>query len=204
MDEIVKKAMSKWPNVPACFGWLALDARGAWRMRDEQTQLHDLPGDKIMHTALCAFINRNYSVDEQGRGYFQNGPQCVYVDLALTPYIAHTDPLLGLVLQTGEALGVIDSILLTEQGQPLFVAGNKLAALDDRDIAEWMNNLRLNGEAVTDERLLDWLASPAETDTLTWQYQENALAVERTLLAGLPARFNFEQRPRQSEEPLEK
>ena len=34
MDEIVKKAMAKWPNVPACSGWLGLDARGQWYMRD--------------------------------------------------------------------------------------------------------------------------------------------------------------------------
>ncbi|MCD6666313.1 MAG: DUF2946 family protein, partial [Hydrogenophaga sp.] len=28
MDEIVKAAMAKWPQVPACYGWLGLDARG--------------------------------------------------------------------------------------------------------------------------------------------------------------------------------
>ena len=28
MDDIVKQAMAKWPNVPHCYGWLALDARG--------------------------------------------------------------------------------------------------------------------------------------------------------------------------------
>jgi hypothetical protein len=38
MDDIVKQAMAKWPNVPYCYGWLALDARGAWRMRDEAAQ----------------------------------------------------------------------------------------------------------------------------------------------------------------------
>ena len=27
MDEIVKAALKKWPNVPDCRGWLALDAR---------------------------------------------------------------------------------------------------------------------------------------------------------------------------------
>ena len=27
MDDIVRQAMAKWPNVPDCFGWLALDAR---------------------------------------------------------------------------------------------------------------------------------------------------------------------------------
>ena len=60
MDEIVKQAMAKWPNVPHCYGWLALDARGAWRMRDEQAQALHLPGDKIAHAALLGFINRNY------------------------------------------------------------------------------------------------------------------------------------------------
>ena len=30
MDDIVKAALKKWPNVPHCYGWLALDARGDW------------------------------------------------------------------------------------------------------------------------------------------------------------------------------
>jgi hypothetical protein len=35
MDEIVEAALRKWPNVPHCYGWLALDARGDWYMRDD-------------------------------------------------------------------------------------------------------------------------------------------------------------------------
>ena len=38
MDEIVRAALKKWPNVPDCYGWLALDARGDWYMRDERIQ----------------------------------------------------------------------------------------------------------------------------------------------------------------------
>ena len=38
MDDIVKAALKKWPNVPDCYGWLALDARGDWYMRDDRTQ----------------------------------------------------------------------------------------------------------------------------------------------------------------------
>ncbi|MDP9108148.1 MAG: DUF2946 family protein, partial [Pseudomonadota bacterium] len=63
MDDIVKAAMAKWPNVPDCYGWLALDARGHWRMRDETAQRQNSAGDKIVHTALLAFINRNYLHD---------------------------------------------------------------------------------------------------------------------------------------------
>ena len=38
MDEIVKAALKKWPDVPHCYGWLALDARGDWYMRDEPSR----------------------------------------------------------------------------------------------------------------------------------------------------------------------
>ena len=38
MDDIVKQAMAKWPNVPHCYGWLGLDARGNWYMRDDPSQ----------------------------------------------------------------------------------------------------------------------------------------------------------------------
>ena len=38
MDDIVKAALVKWPNVPHCHGWLGLDARGQWFMRDDRCQ----------------------------------------------------------------------------------------------------------------------------------------------------------------------
>ena len=38
MDDIVKQAIAKWPNVPHCYGWLGLDARGDWYLRDDRTQ----------------------------------------------------------------------------------------------------------------------------------------------------------------------
>ena len=43
MDDIVKAALKKWPNVPHCYGWLALDARGDWYMRDERIRFAELP-----------------------------------------------------------------------------------------------------------------------------------------------------------------
>ena len=38
MDDIVKQAMAKWPNVPHAYGWLGLDARGNWYLRDAEVQ----------------------------------------------------------------------------------------------------------------------------------------------------------------------
>lgn len=95
MDDIVKQAMVKWPNVPHCYGWLALDARGNWYMRDDRAQAQGafssgLPGAKgslLQHAKLIDFIQRNYASDETGQWYFQNGPQRVYVELESTPWI---------------------------------------------------------------------------------------------------------------------
>ena len=74
MDEIVRQALAKWPNVPDCYGWLALDARGAFRMRDTAAQAANAPGDVIRHPALLSFIYRNYLRNDDGAWFFQNGP----------------------------------------------------------------------------------------------------------------------------------
>ena len=95
MDDIVKQAMLKWPNVPACSGWLGLDARGQWWLRDEQAQVcgafaSGKPGSRgnlLRHEKLAEFIGRNYLVEADGRWYFQNGPQRVYVELESAPWI---------------------------------------------------------------------------------------------------------------------
>ena len=91
MDEIVKAALKKWPNVPHCYGWLALDARGDWYMRDERIQragpFPQVKGSRITHDKLQAFIHRNYAADEHGQWFFQNGPQRVYVQLEATPWV---------------------------------------------------------------------------------------------------------------------
>lgn len=91
MDDLVKKALLKWPHVPHCHGWLGLDARGDWYMRDDRVQaLGTFPqakGSQLRHDKLIAFIQRNYDVDEWGQWFFQNGPQRVYVELESTPWI---------------------------------------------------------------------------------------------------------------------
>ncbi len=91
MDDIVRQAMAKWPNVPHCYGWLALDERGDWYMRDDRVQaagpFPQARGSLLRHEKLIAFIQRNYDRDEQGQWYFQNGPQRVYVELQATPWV---------------------------------------------------------------------------------------------------------------------
>lgn len=196
MDEIVRQAMAKWPNVPHCFGWLALDARGNWRMRDERAQALRLPGDRIGNAALQAFINRNYLHDEQGRWYFQNGPQRVYVNLDATPYVARTEPGRGFILHTGETLPAIEAAWMTEGGQLVFKAGDKLALVDDRDMAQCLSLLSLDGAGAGDEALLAWLENTGRAGELTLSHAGVTVPVERITLAELPSRFGFVAEPR--------
>jgi hypothetical protein len=193
MDDIVKQAMAKWPNVPHCYGWLALDARGGWRMRDEAAQQSNAPGDKLNNPALVGFINRNYLHDDQGRWYFQNGPQRVYVNLEATPFIARTDPAQGMTVQTGAALPAIEHLFLTESGAAIVQAGEIVAQVDDRDVAQMFESLELDGKPAGDEALLAWLESGA--GTLTLHYRGATVPVERIERDALPQRFGFVRTP---------
>ncbi len=101
MDDIVKQALKKWPNVPHCYDWLALDARGDWYMRDDRVQragpFPQVKGSRILHEKLREFIERNYLPDDAGCWFFQNGPQRVYVALEAAPWVWR--------LTAGEATG---------------------------------------------------------------------------------------------------
>ena len=193
MDDIVKQALAKWPNVPYCYGWLGLDARGNWRMRDERAQHLNLPGDKLNHAALVAFIVRNYAADERGCWYFQNGPQRVYVQLEATPYIVRTDPAAGWLLHTGAALGAIDEAVMTEPGALVLRSGDVVAQLDDRDFAQVLPLLQMD-----DEALLAWLEGD-DAQPLTLADRGRQINVQRVAADQLAARFGYVSAPAKAE-----
>jgi len=125
MDDSVARSIAKWPNVPAVYGWLALDRRGNWRIK----------GERIANVALREFIARNYEADARGCWYFQNGPQRVFVSLAYTPFVVHYD---------GESLFdhcsrpfALRETFVDEEGSVLMVDERKIALLDDRDLARF-------------------------------------------------------------------
>jgi len=96
MDDLVLAALKKWPNVPDCRGWLGLDARGDWYMRDARTQaagpFPQSRGSRVDHDKLRDFIDRNLGVDAQGQHFFQNGPQRVYLELEAAPCVWRVEP----------------------------------------------------------------------------------------------------------------
>ena len=125
MDEIVARSMAKWPDVPDVYGWLSLDRRGNWRIKEE----------KIGNAALRDFIARNYQPDARGCWYFQNGPQRVFVGLAYTPLVIHLE---------GDALFdhcdrpfLPEQAFLDEEGSVLMQAKQGGGLLDDRDLSAY-------------------------------------------------------------------
>jgi hypothetical protein len=123
MDEIVKLALKKWPNVPACHGWLGLDARGEWYMRDDRVQaagpFPQVKGSRLLHDKLIAYIGRNYERDDDGCWFFQNGPQRVYVELEAAPWVWRVEGDGAIVTHTGRTASAC-SAWLDEHGR-LFI-----------------------------------------------------------------------------------
>lgn len=111
MDDLVRQALAKWPNVPDCYGWLGLDSRGHWYMRDDRVQaagpFAQHKGSMLRHDKLISFIQRNYEPDVQGCWYFQNGPQRVYVELENTPWVCRLTDQGEVSAHTGQKLQVI-------------------------------------------------------------------------------------------------
>ena len=125
MDEAVARSIAKWPNVPAVYGWLALDRRGNWLIK----------GERIGNHALREFIARNYEADERGRWFFQNGPQRVFVTLAYTPFVMHYE---------GERLFdhcarevAAQATFVDDEGSVLVLGERGIGLLDDRDLERY-------------------------------------------------------------------
>nr|WKF57194.1 hypothetical protein HUO10_001672 [Paraburkholderia busanensis] len=204
MDDIVKQALAKWPNVPSCTGWLMLDRRGNWRMRDEAAQASGAPGTAIRHEALLGFINRNYAVDEQGQWYFQNGPQRVYVELGYTPWVVRFASGDG---RDGHAASVIDAeakaaatarLVLHDQAGQAF---EPTAVYVDEDggilFADASTPPRI---AVLHDHDLDTFADHAELadDSMSGEFRWNdsvVLPLQAVRRAEVAARFGFVASP---------
>ena len=154
MGDIVKQAMAKWPNVPACSGWLGLDARGQWWLRDDQAQAcgafnSGQPGAKgnaLRHEKLADFIARNYLAEADGRWYFQNGPQRVYVELESAPWIwrlRSTEQGLQLHSHTGQELSVaqVQQVVMDELGRLFLALPQGLGMVHSLDMLDAANAL---------------------------------------------------------------
>lgn len=173
-------AIAKWPNVPACYDWLSLDRRGDWRLQ----------GERVTHSGLIQFINRQYGSDESGCWFLQNGPQRVFVALASTPWIFRREGS-GFVSHTGVPSGLLKALYLDEDGNLLLESELGIGLLDDRDLAGILAECRAgDGELASDEAIIQLMETGS--GDIRWQN----LPVQTIAAADLPKRFNFNPNPR--------
>lgn len=142
MDQSVKDAIARWPNVPAVYGWLSLDSRGRWRLHPQGQAAQGGPGESITNTQILDFINRNYEHDEAGRWYFQNGPQRVFVRLDGAPFVLRlNDDNVGLRTHTDEPVQTVSHWWLDEAGQLYATTPAGAGIVLDRDLPALLDKL---------------------------------------------------------------
>ncbi len=205
MDDQVRRALAKWPDVPACYGWLALDRRGRWRMRDEHAQQHGLLGDIVRNAALKAFIDRNYDRTLQGQWFFQNGPQRVYVNLEATPFVLFIEPgtdarAMRCVTHTGQEVREVRTAYVDEHGNFYFAfdagQGEHIGLVCDRDLAALLEHLRgPDGLPPGPQQTLDLLAESPFSLTLDVPFAPAPLRLHSLHAADLAGRFDFVLQP---------
>jgi hypothetical protein len=174
MDDLVKQAMAKWPNVPDCYDWLGLDERGHWYLRDDaaqacgsfQSSAKGAKGSLLRHDKLIDFIHRNYARDAQGAWYFQNGPQRVYVELALTPLVWRLSDHFQLSAQTGQ-VATATACYTDAEGRVYFDTPIGFGLLHTLDVGKAAEGLELgrwqlqNMDAADLQTSFDYRISPA-------------------------------------------
>jgi hypothetical protein len=169
MDDIVRQAIAKWPNVPHCWAWLGLDARGNWYMRDDRTQaagpFPQSKGSVLRHDKLIDFIQRNYEHDDAGQWFFQNGPQRVYVELEAAPYVWRIGG---------------DRSVKSHSGRSAVV---KTAVLDEE------------GRVYLDTDIGLGLVHTLDVESAADAIEDGAWPVQEIAAAGLPQRFGFVKSP---------
>lgn len=188
MDDSVIAAIARWPNVPAVFGWLALTARGEWRLR----------GERIGNVAIRDFIARNYAGDACGRWFFQNGPQRVYVALEVTPWVYRVEPEGSVTAHTGVRPTECRGAVLLDDGR--FVLATELGAgvIDDRDAATFVRAVTdFTGLPLNERGFERWLEGRDEAFVApkALRLAGVPLKIGRLAVQALETRFGFVREP---------
>jgi len=187
VDEIVIRGMLKWPNVPSVYGWLSLDRRGSWMIKSAAGRF-----ERVANPAVQEFIGRNYAADAQGRWYFQNGPQRVFVALDYTPWVYRLDDAgEGLLAHTGAVPRALETLFVDDAGALLLESELGVGVLLDRDLPAFVERLT-DPRGRTAERLLEDVARGQEARALL---RGASIRIAPVRCAEIPRLFGFVQRP---------
>ena len=192
MDEHVLRGMARWPDVPAVYGWLALDRRGNWLLK----------GEPIGNPIVTGYLARNYEHDADGNWYFQNGPQRVYVELAYTPLVYRVVDVapapLAIETHTGKRAAALAGAWIDEDGTLIVDTERGVGVLDDRDLEAALAGLvDANGGVLPEAAVEDALALiEGGREAPVWlKFGDSNVKVQAIRSADVAGRFGFTPRP---------
>jgi hypothetical protein len=187
MEAWVHRALERWPNVPALFGWLGLDRRGRWTIQ----------GETISRPQIVDTINANYAADDQGRWYFQNGPQRGYVTLEVAPLILFTSgDGTHLLTHTGHRVESITQGWLDESGSLVLSTEHGPGLLADTDLAWALARIEISEGVFDDASLERALAQSSGSRTaLSLSFDDHRIPITRLDDADIPAALGFVRVP---------
>jgi hypothetical protein len=187
--------MAKWPDVPAVYGWLALDRRGNWLLR----------GEPIRNKGVTEYIGRNYERDSGGRWFFQNGPQRVFVELHYAPFVYRImNPAgpISIEAHTGNRATALSGAWIDEQGAMLLQTELGIGLVDDRDLDTILAALiDANGRQLGEDALEAAMATFQNGDEapLWLKLGESNVKIRPIRSSDVSARFDFQARPAASD-----
>jgi hypothetical protein len=167
------------------YNWLSLDRRGNWLIK----------GDRIGNGAVVEFIGRNYEPEKNGRWFFQNGPQRVFVGLAYTPLVYRLEPGERIVAHTGTPAGELAAAFMDERGDVLLETDLGIGLVQDRDLPLLLERLVTPAGTTADDATLDGLLSGADAGGLSLRLGQRALPLNRIASAEVSQRFRFDPNP---------
>jgi hypothetical protein len=162
MDKAVLDALARWPDVPAVYGWLSLSARGQWRLHPDGQAILGGAGESIENKQILRFIDRNYTHDTEGRWFFQNGPQRVFVRIDAAPLVIAVDDAHGeFHSHNGHLIEKIDFWLIDNDGHLFIQSPTGAGQIVDKDLVRLVDTLL----TVQGMSLLDWWSQSSQTET---------------------------------------
>ena len=181
MEEWVERALKRWPNVPALYGWLKLDRRGRWLIK----------GETISRPQIIDVINRNYAADERGCWYFQNGPQRGYMQLERAPLLIHIESD-RLIAHTQLTVSEISAVFLDEDGGMYLQTEQGPSALLDSDLDWALARMEVGGRPVDETQVAAALALPSGAKSeITIRLLGNAIPIYKLNRSDAPVRLKF-------------
>jgi hypothetical protein len=194
MDEIVIRAMQKWPNVPKVFGWLKLDRRGNWLVKSRAEG--EPVFDRISNQAVIDFIGRNYQPDDRGRWFFQNGPQRVFVTLEYTPLVYRLrGDRESIEAHNGQAASAVERAWIDDAGMVVFETELGPGVALDRDLPALLEKIVVVDGKPADDDSIESLAA-GKGPALAIALGKRRVPLGSIAAAEVPRRFGFDPAPR--------